>query len=158
MFSWCEPPFFPPRKNVAARIAASATGEEAWHLEKVKTRLDVREARLRSRLADLSEHRGRIRKYREKNRIPVVAVVGYTNSGARIHHVTTLVWISYCKMFYRILCWSTHPSSSLPFRSFTYPNHSFPPNRWSINWSSDHFELNWTEIENGKSYRVSCCW
>lgn len=60
-------------------IGSKGPGEKKLELDKrhIKTRMEI----LKSELLEIEKHRNLIRSRREKNNIPIVAIVGYTNAG-----------------------------------------------------------------------------
>ena len=60
-------------------IGSRGPGEKKLELDKrhIKERMEI----LKSELAEVEKHRALLRARREKNKVPVVAIVGYTNAG-----------------------------------------------------------------------------
>ncbi|XP_066583417.1 putative GTP-binding protein 6 isoform X2 [Prorops nasuta] len=60
------------------------TRSEGGHLtmtEQMKLCIHAREKKLKDKLNKLKEHRNMLRKQRNKNEVPTIAIVGYTNAG-----------------------------------------------------------------------------
>ncbi len=62
-----------------AGIGTRGLGEKKLELDKrhIRTRMDI----LRQEVAELEKHRNLLRARREKNEVPIVSIVGYTNAG-----------------------------------------------------------------------------